>query len=244
MLTPSIGLLGDPVDHGRLGQAGGLEHGGRDVDHVVELRADLPAGGEADVASARSCRCGCRPSARRPASSTGTACPSRAPSRPRSGCTRSGCRTRRSAKPRTRRVSSAAAPLKMNVSLNEPLTVPSARRPIVADDVVDERVIEHAEVVEGVHQPADVMVGVLEEAGVDLHLAGQHRLELVGHVLPGGDLLVPLSQLGVRPGSRRAPSAGPGSPRAARPSRRRSGPCTCPTTRSARGAAHASRPGA
>jgi hypothetical protein len=42
-----------------------------------------------------------------------------------------------------------------------------------------------------------VVVGVLQEAGVDLHLAGQHRHELVGHVDPGRDLLVPAGQLGV-----------------------------------------------
>ena len=53
------------------------------------------------------------------------------------------------------------------------------------------------EVVEGVDQPADVVVGVLEEAGVDLHLAGEHRLEVVGHVVPGGDLVGPGGQLGI-----------------------------------------------
>ena len=46
-------------------------------------------------------------------------------------------------------------------------------------------------------QPADVMVGVLQEAGVDLHLAREHRLEVVGHVVPGRDLLGPVGQLGL-----------------------------------------------
>ncbi len=50
-------------------------------------------------ASARSCRSACRPSVRRPASSTGTACPARAPSRLRSGCTPPESRTRRSSTP-------------------------------------------------------------------------------------------------------------------------------------------------
>ena len=48
-----------------------------------------------------------------------------------------------------------------------------------------------------VDQPADVVVGVLEEPGVHLHLPRQHRLELVGHVVPGRDLGVPRGQLGV-----------------------------------------------
>ncbi len=33
---------------------------------------------------------------------------------------------------------------------------------------------------------ADVVVGVLEEPGVYLHLAGEYRLELVGHVVQAG----------------------------------------------------------
>jgi hypothetical protein len=44
---------------------------------------------------------------------------------------------------------------------------------------------------------ADVVVGVLEEPGVDLHLPGGHGLEVVGQVVPRGDLLVPSGQLGV-----------------------------------------------
>jgi hypothetical protein len=41
------------------------------------------------------------------------------------------------------------------------------------------------------------VVGVLEEAGVHLHLADEHRLERLGHVVPGRDLLVTAGQLGV-----------------------------------------------
>ena len=40
-----------------------------------------------------------------------------------------------------------------------------------------------------------MVVGVLHEPGVDLHLAGEHRLEVVGHVVPGRDLLGPCRQL-------------------------------------------------
>ena len=76
--------------------------------------------------------------------------------------------------------------------------MPSAERAVVAEDVVDERVVQHAEVVDGVDHAADVVVGVLQEPGVDLHLALEHRLELRGHLVPGGDLGVALRQLGVR----------------------------------------------
>ncbi len=43
-----------------------------------------------------------------------------------------------------------------------------------------------------------MVVGVLEEAGVDLHLPGENRLEVVGHVIPGGDLRVSRGQFRVR----------------------------------------------
>ena len=46
-------------------------------------------------------------------------------------------------------------------------------------------------------QPADVVVGVLEEAGVHLHLAREDRLEVVGHVVPRRDLGGSRGQLGV-----------------------------------------------
>ena len=86
--TRACGFCWMPLTKLGAGKPGGLEDGRRDVDHVGELRADLALGREAVRPVHDRCRCGCRPSARRPAWSTGTACPSRAPSRPRSGCTR------------------------------------------------------------------------------------------------------------------------------------------------------------
>ncbi len=68
-------------------------------------------------------------------------------------------------------------PLKLAISLNAPCSVPSADAPLSPMMYVDQRVVEHAEILERIDQPADVMVGVLEEAGVDLHLALEHRLE-------------------------------------------------------------------
>ena len=43
----------------------------------------------------------------------------------------------------------------------------------------------------------NLVVGLLEEAGVDLHLAGQHWLQVGGHVIPGRDLVVASGQLRV-----------------------------------------------
>ena len=70
------------------------------------------------------------------------------------------------------------------------------RGPVVADDVVDEGVVEDTEIVDRVDQPADVVVGVLQEPGVHLHLPGQHRLQVIRHVVPGRDLGVPRGQFG------------------------------------------------
>ena len=71
------------------------------------------------------------------------------------------------------------------------------RGAVVADDEVDQRVVEHLQVLERIDQPADVMVGVLHERGVHLHLALEHRLELGIHVVPGRDLRVPRRQHGI-----------------------------------------------
>ena len=54
------------------------------------------------------------------------------------------------------------------------------------------------EVVDHIDQPADVIIDVLQEAGVHLHLPRQHRLELIGHVIPRRNLGVPGGELGVR----------------------------------------------
>jgi hypothetical protein len=55
---------------------------------------------------------------------------------------------------------------------------------VVADDVVDERVVEDPEVSERIDQPAEMVVGVLQESGVDLHLASEYRLQSLVHVFP------------------------------------------------------------
>ena len=64
-----------------------------------------------------------------------------------------------------------------------------ARATVVAGDVNDERVIEDPEIFDRIDHTADLIVGVLHVAGVDLHLPRQHRLQRVRHVLPGLDLL-------------------------------------------------------
>jgi hypothetical protein len=69
------------------------------------------------------------------------------------------------------------------------------RRAVVADDVVDERVVEDADLFECADEAADVVVHVLEEAGVVFHLARQDRPHLLRRVLPCWNLVVALRRL-------------------------------------------------
>ena len=69
---------------------------------------------------------------------------------------------------------------------------------VVAPDPDDQRVVQLAQLVDRVDHPPDVVVGVLRVAGVDLHLAGVERLQLLGHVLPCRERLVARGQLRVR----------------------------------------------
>ena len=54
-----------------------------------------------------------------------------------------------------------------------------------------------AEVLDRVDEATHLVVGLLEESGVDLHLAGQHWLEFRGHVVPRRDLVVACGQFGI-----------------------------------------------
>src|SRR4029450_5000337 len=76
-----------------------------------------------------------------------------------------------------------------------PVNVAFGARSVGADDGVDGRVVEDAEILERVDETPEVMVGVLEYARVALHLARQNRLQVVRNVVPGRDLLVPGGQL-------------------------------------------------
>ena len=50
------------------------------------------------------------------------------------------------------------------------------RGAVVADDVVDERVVEDVQLLQAIEQASDMVVGVLHEARIDLHLAAQDGL--------------------------------------------------------------------
>ena len=196
-------LLLDAVDAQRLGELRGVEHRRGDVDHVVELRADLAS--RLDAA---------RPVHDRPVARAAPV---------RRDLLRPLVRRVHRVRPADRvvvvgvRRAEVVDPGDHELGRLEPeravqddeLVEAAVRRAfgrgaVVADDVVDERVLEDLELAQRVDQPADVVVGVLEEAGVDLHLAREHGLQVVGHVVPGGDLLgrsVSSASAGITPSS-------------------------------------------
>src|SRR5207245_8548875 len=68
----------------------------------------------------------------------------------------------------------------------------AVRRPlgggtVVSEDVVDQRVVENLQVLQRIEQPADVVVGMFQKPGVDLHLAREYRLERRRHGVVGGN---------------------------------------------------------
>src|SRR5262249_23120590 len=119
----------------------------------------------------------------RPPWSTDTACTARAPRRRRSGCTRVACRSRRTWKAKTR-WSHASHAIERGHLIERAAESPLGRGALVTDGGEHQSVIQHAQVVDRVDHPTHLVVGLLEEAGVDLHLPDQHRLEVIGACPP------------------------------------------------------------
>ena len=71
-------------------------------------------------------------------------------------------------------------------------------RAVVTEDVDDERVFELAHLLNRVEQSADVPVGVLLEAGVDLHLPRVQRLLALRERVPRGKRVRPRREHGIR----------------------------------------------
>ena len=190
-------LLLDPVDDLRLRDAGRLENGRPDVDAVRELRAQVAAG--LDLAGP-----GDDHRVARPAQMAGHLL---APLERRVAGPGPGGRDVR------RRVVVApgidAAVLVDQLELLLGLDVDAVqerhlverarRRPleagaVVAPDVEDQRVVEVAHLLDGVEEAADVPVGVVHEAGVDLHLPRVELLRGVVERVPGVEEIGPLGQ--------------------------------------------------
>ena len=72
-----------------------------------------------------------------------------------------------------------------------------AARTVVAHDVDEQGVVQSANIVDGAHQPADLDVRVLHEAGKGFHLQGVERLLVVAELLPVLDVVRHGRQLGV-----------------------------------------------
>ena len=108
---------------------------------------------------------------------------------------------------------------------------------VVSPDPEDQGVVELAQLLDRVDDPADVVVGVLREPGVDLHLPRVVRLERLRHVVPGRERLVSRRQLRIGGHDPELPAAARRPPRACGPSPGRTVPCTCRPSCPPRGAA-------
>ena len=113
-------------------------------------------------------------------------------------------------------------------------------RAVVAEDVDDERVVELAHLLDRVEQAADVPVGVLLEAGVDLHLPRVQLLLARPRASPRREARRASASAPCPAGSRPAPSAARRSPRGAHPSPGRTCRGTSRSTRPRPGAGRAS----
>ncbi len=106
----------------------------------------------------------------------------------------------------------------------------------------DDRVVEQLHPLEAVHEPPDLVVGVLEERGERLLEAGGQAALRVGQLVPRLDAGVAGRRGRCRAGSPRAPAGGRTSGAEPRPSRRRSGPGGGRGTRPAPGGERGWRP--
>ena len=184
------------VHERRRGQGGSFENGGGDIDHVAELGTDLATRGEAvgpmddgPVAGPTPVR----------GDLLGPLVGRVHGVRPTDGVVVVGLRAAEHVDLRRHELDG----FQRRRTVEDQRLVEGAidralsRRAVVADDVIHEGVIEHAQVPDGVDQATDVMVGVRQEPGVHLHLTSQHRLQVVGHVVPRRDLLGPGGEFGV-----------------------------------------------
>ena len=117
---------------------------------------------------------------------------------------------------------------------------PLQARAVVAPDVEDQRVVEVAHLLDRsravARRSSRRSPGSRRRPPSGGRRASSAASSSESHA---GKTSGPLGELGVLPGRPRAPSAGRRSPREARPSLRRTCPCTCPPTPSRRGAARA-----
>ena len=171
-------------------QAGGFEDRRRDVDDVMELAADLALGLDAlrpvhDRAVARAAP------VRRDLLGPLVGRIHRV--RPADGVVVVGVRPAEEVDLRREKLRGfeRAHPVEDRHLVEAAVRRALSRRAVVADDQVDQRVVEDLQILERVDEPAEMMVGVLEECGIDLHLAGEDRPHVLRRLVPGRNLLRP-----------------------------------------------------
>ena len=115
------------------------------------------------------------------------------------------------------------------------------RGAIVAHDVEDQGVVHFSRFLERGDEPPDLLVRVVEEAGIVLHQAAVDPLRLLGLIVPCRDLRGPRRELGVLGDDAHLLLAGEGLLAVLVPAARRTCPCTSRYRAWAHGAAHGRR---
>ena len=175
------GDLRGAVDDLWLGQPGGFEDGGRDVDDVAELlalfafRSDAfrPVGDHADAGSAEVGSDLFGPHERRVERD-----------RPAGGHVRVGFRAAPFVDEFGHVLNCFRHAVEVGVFVEQSVHAAFGAGSVVARDVEDQGVVELAGFADGVDDAADLVVGVIEEGGEGFDLAGEERLFLGGEMVP------------------------------------------------------------
>ena len=72
------------------------------------------------------------------------------------------------------------------------------RGAVITDNVVNEGVVEDVQLLQEGHDPANMVIGVFQEARIHLHLPAQRGLEGFGHLIPGRYILGTRRKLAIR----------------------------------------------
>jgi hypothetical protein len=191
------GVLLHAVDEERLGQPRRLEQRRRDVDHMMELPPHLALASDAlgpvhDCSVARAAPVG--------RDLLGPLIRGVHGMRPAHGIVVVGLRSAQLVEPLHQELRGLDRRHAVEVEhlVERPVERALRRGAVVADDVVDQGVVEHTQLLHAVQQAADVVVGVFQEARIHLHLAAQHWFERLRHVIPRGYFLVAGGELAIR----------------------------------------------
>ena len=173
------------VDRNRFRYSRGFQDGWRDIDHVMELRANFAP----------------RLDSFRPVDDGAVACAAKMRSdlfgplvrsihgvSPTDGIVVVGFGPAKLVDPRGKvfRSLKGLQAVKVAHLIETPIEGTFGGGSVVSNDVVDERIVHDAQFGDAVDHPADMVVGEFQKSGIDFHLPTEYRLECFRHLFPAG----------------------------------------------------------